>query len=147
MKYLKKSQIILINRKTVKRHGGNFVEPYNFLNESSLDYLIEMTEAEMFDKKLYSKISDVAALYFHSIISNHIFQDGNKRTGLLAALVFLNLNGFQLQKRLSIGSLIVEIEGENPGLDLSYDFTLAAAAGKINLEECKSWFEENIIPL
>ena len=29
MKYLTKNDIILINRETVKRHGGNFVPPAN----------------------------------------------------------------------------------------------------------------------
>jgi len=131
-----------MNRKTVEAHGGNFVPPSNFLKEDSLDYLIEAATAEMFGKKLYPEITDVAALYMHSIISNHIFQDGNKRTGLLSALTFLNLNGFQLNKKSGLESLINEIE-----LDFVYDFTLKVAEGKVNLEECKSWFEKNVIPL
>jgi death on curing protein len=34
-------------------------------------------------------------LLFH-IVQNHPFVDGNKRTGLLAALVFLDLNGISI---------------------------------------------------
>ncbi len=123
-------------------HGGNFVPPSNFLKEESLDYLIEAATAEMFGKKLYPEITDVAALYFHSIISNHIFQDGNKRTGLLAALTFLNLNGFQIIEKRSVESLIHDLN-----YDFTYDFTLNTAAGKISLDECRAWFKKNVISL
>jgi len=40
MKYLTKKDIILINRETVKRHGGSFVPPLNILNENPLGYII-----------------------------------------------------------------------------------------------------------
>lgn len=40
---------------------------------------------------------ELAAAYAASIIQNHPFADGNKRTGLLAAFVFLYLNGQQLR--------------------------------------------------
>ena len=39
---------------------------------------------------------DLAAAYAFGIISNHPFVDGNKRTGFLAAYVFLYLNGWEL---------------------------------------------------
>jgi death-on-curing protein len=38
----------------------------------------------------------LAAAYGAGIIRNHPFVDGNKRTGVLAAVVFLNLNGIEL---------------------------------------------------
>ena len=41
-------------------------------------------------------VFDLAAAYAFSIVSNHPFVDGNKRTGLLAAYVFLDLNGWEL---------------------------------------------------
>ena len=41
MNYLEKGDILLINRMTINRHGGNFVPPFNFLNNDSLEYLIE----------------------------------------------------------------------------------------------------------
>lgn len=37
-----------------------------------------------------------AAAMMHSLIRNHAFIDGNKRTGVLAAILFYNLNGFQI---------------------------------------------------
>ena len=100
MEYLRKADIIFINQKTVKRHGGNFVPPDNFLNEAPLDYLIDVISSEMFGEPLYPKISDKAGLYLFNIIANHVFSDGNKRTGLGTALLFLRLNGYQLQDNL-----------------------------------------------
>jgi death-on-curing protein len=43
-----------------------------------------------------SSVFDLAAAYAFGIISNHPFVDGNKRTGFLAAYVFLYLNGWEL---------------------------------------------------
>ena len=41
-------------------------------------------------------VFDLAAAYAYGIIRNHPFVDGNKRTGFLAAYVFLDLNGWEL---------------------------------------------------
>jgi death-on-curing protein len=46
-------------------------------------------------------MTDKAAVYCHNIICNHIFSDGNKRTGLGAALVFLNLNGLDISQTIT----------------------------------------------
>ena len=43
-----------------------------------------------------SSVFDLAAAYATGIILNHPFVDGNKRTGFLAAYVFLILNGWAL---------------------------------------------------
>ncbi len=39
-------------------------------------------------------IVDLAALYTAAIIRNHPFVDGNKRTGFVVGILFLELNGF-----------------------------------------------------
>ena len=39
---------------------------------------------------------DLAAAYCTGIVRNHPFVDGNKRTGLLAAVAFLDRNGYRL---------------------------------------------------
>lgn len=117
MEYLTKADIIFINQKTIKKHGGNFIPPNNFLNEAPLDYLIEVISSEMFGKPLYPKKSDKAGLYLFNIISNHIFSDGNKRTGLGAALLFLHLNDFQLQDNLIS---IFAVKGATKGMKQYY---------------------------
>ena len=51
--------------------------------------------------KHYAKQEDVfqlAANLAEKIMKNHAFQDGNKRTALVAADMFLKINGYYLQK-------------------------------------------------
>jgi death on curing protein len=38
---------------------------------------------------------DLAALYTAGIVQNHPFVDGNKRTGFITGILFLELNGYQ----------------------------------------------------
>lgn len=133
MIYLNKADIIFINGKTIDVHGGNFLPPYNFLHEENLDYLIEAVQAEMFGQPLYPTISNKAAVYCYNIICNHIFSDGNKRTGLEAALSFMKLNGCRLTKELKKNDL--------------YDFIIQVASGEKSLEECQKWFENHVIKL
>ena len=40
-------------------------------------------------------VVDLAALYTAAIVSNHPFVDGNKRTGFLVGILFLELNGYR----------------------------------------------------
>jgi death-on-curing protein len=57
----------------------------------------------------------MAAAYLFHIVRNHPFFDGNKRTGMLAALVFLDVNGIAI---------------DHPSADL-YDLTMGVAEGRI----------------
>ncbi|CAP79025.1 Pc06g00320 [Penicillium rubens Wisconsin 54-1255] len=53
------------------------------------------------DMEHYTKEEDVfqlAANLAEKIMRNHAFQDGNKRTALVAADMFLKINGYYLQK-------------------------------------------------
>jgi len=148
MEFLTKEDIVLINRKTIKKHGGHFVPLFNFLNEPPLDYLVDAVQAKMFDKPLYPEIYEKAGVYMFNIISNHVFQDGNKRTGLGAALLFLRLNDFSLShnlKKISTSKENTIPEKGESNNEILIEFTLEVAAGIISLEECQKWFKENII--
>ena len=131
MIFLDKEDIAFINQRTVAEHGGNFMPPHNFLHEENLSYLVEAVQAEMFGEPLYPTVPDKAAVYCFSIIGNHIFSDGNKRTGLEASLAFLKLNGQRLNRKLSHTDL--------------YDFILKIASGQSSLDECRAWFAEHAV--
>ncbi|NUU23418.1 MAG: type II toxin-antitoxin system death-on-curing family toxin [Streptomycetaceae bacterium] len=49
--------------------------------------------ASAFGQDAYPDLWTKAAALFHSIVANHPFIDGNKRAGLVAAVVFLARNG------------------------------------------------------
>lgn len=131
--YLDKDDITFINQRTIEAHGGNFMPPHNFLHEENLDYLLEAVQAEMFGEPLYPTIADKAAIYCYNIICNHIFTDGNKRTGLEAALAFLKFNEKRLNKVLPHSQLL--------------DFIIKIASGQSDLEECKNWFAKYAVAL
>ena len=48
----------------------------------------------VFGTELYPTIFEKAAVYARDIIMHHAFLDGNKRTGMTAASVFLGDNGY-----------------------------------------------------
>jgi len=147
MEYLIKKDILQLNQKTVERHGGNFVAPYNFLHEDPLDYLLEAVQAKMFGKEIYPTIADKAALYMFNIVSNHIFQDGNKRTGLASAILFLVRNNYKLKNDLSkinVNKKFIPEKG-NSRDEILENFTIEVASGKLSLKETQQWFKENVI--
>ena len=84
-----------------------------------------------------------------NINGGHIFTDGNKRTALESALLFLKLNGYKLKEQLSKielhGKLIPE-KG-NSSNEILLEFALEVASSKHDLEEVQSWFKENITML
>lgn len=45
---------------------------------------------------LHTDIFEMAAAYLFHLVKNHPFVDGNKRVGAVSGLVFLILNGFEL---------------------------------------------------
>lgn len=110
-----------------------YLPPNNFLHEENLDYLLEIVNSEMFGEQLYPTIEDKASVYCYNIICNHIFADGNKRTGLESALAFLNLNKQRLNKTLPLEKL--------------HDFIIDIASGKLTIEERRAWFEEHTVSL
>lgn len=88
IRILTKEEILFLNKNNISRFGGNFSPPLNLLNENALDYLVEFVNAELFGESIYPNEYQKVGLYLFNIISNHIFSDGNKRTGLDACLIF-----------------------------------------------------------
>lgn len=149
MKYLTLDEVVVLNGLTVTRHGGNFVPPHNFLHGEALEYLIETVQADMFGAPLYPTVSDKAGLYLFNIISNHIFQDGNKRTGLGAALAFLLRNGYWLKEdlmQITYEDRVIPTQGIDHD-DHLFQFTLAVASAEVPLPACQQWFATNITTL
>jgi len=74
-----------------------------------------------------STLLELAASYSYGIARNHPFFDGNKRSALLAAIVFLGINGMKLHAT-----------EEEAVLE-----TLALAAGERTEEEYAFWLTKN----
>jgi len=60
-----------------------------------LEGAVARARASVYGEDAYPDLGDKAAALLHSLARNHPFVDGNKRTALLATLVFYGLNGWE----------------------------------------------------
>lgn len=72
-------------------------------------------------------VFDLAASYAFGLIKNHPFIDGNKRTGFITAVLFLELNGYKFQAS--------EVD--------TAVRTLALAAGEMSESAYAEWLKAN----
>lgn len=95
---LSAAEIIDMNRQTIELFGGlSFIEPSNFNNENSLLYILQAIDESYFGYEPYPTMIEKAAGIGWTIMVEHVFNDANKRTGMLACQIFLEINGFDLQ--------------------------------------------------
>ncbi len=93
MKMLTKEQIILLHRELIKETGGTDGIRDEGLLESALS-----APFQSFDGiDSFPSIQQKAARLGFGLIKNHAFIDGNKRIGVHAMLVFLALNGIEIE--------------------------------------------------
>lgn len=62
-------------------------------DQGLLESAVAQPQASFGGQLAHDGLFAMAAAYLFHLVSNHPFVDGNKRIGLLAALVFLDLNG------------------------------------------------------
>lgn len=96
--YLTLEQVLLVHEDQIARYGGSSGLRDLALIESALF----RPQSSFSGEDFYKTIFDKAAALMHSIILNHAFVDGNKRTGTAAMLVFLELNGYRLYASQSV---------------------------------------------
>lgn len=66
-------------------------------NKGLLESAIALPSAQFKGKFLHENLPAMGAAYLFHICRNHPFVDGNKRTALAVAEIFLNLNGLRLE--------------------------------------------------
>jgi death-on-curing protein len=79
-------------------------------------------------RELYPSTVDKAVALGYSLIQNHPFLDGNKRTGHAAMEVFLFLNGFEMQASVDEQERIV----------------LQVASGEMDREAFARWLHNHV---
>jgi len=90
--FLTLSEVIQIHADQIERYGGRSgIRDVNLLSSAAA-----MPYASFKEQFLHEDLYEMAAAYAFHISQNHPFVDGNKRTALAAALVFLELNGISL---------------------------------------------------
>ena len=64
-------------------------------DQGLLESAVAAPRATVFGQSPYADLIEVAGAYLFYLCRNHPFRDGNKRTALAAAIVFLRLNGIE----------------------------------------------------
>jgi len=89
-KFLSLNEVLSIHQDQITRYGGTpGIRDIDLLKSA-----LGIPPATYGGEFLHTDIFEMAASYLFHIVKNHPFVDGNKRTGAVAALVFLDLNGF-----------------------------------------------------
>lgn len=87
--FLTVEDVLLLHEEQLARYGGGA----GVRDPGALDSAVAMPRATFDEQFVHEDPFAMAAAYAFHIAQNQPFVDGNKRTGLAAALVFLDLNG------------------------------------------------------
>ena len=127
MKYLSAEQVLFIHSRLIDETGGS----HGIRDTGLLQAAVERPKATFGGKDLYTDIFYKAAALLESLIKNHPFIDGNKRTAMASTGLFLQINGYFLETSQK-------------------DFVrcaLAMATKNITTEDAAKWIKENSLKL
>ncbi|MBN1812662.1 MAG: Fic family protein [Anaerolineae bacterium] len=85
MRYLTVEEVLEINAEVMG--GGHALRDLGLLESA-----VARPQASAFGVDAYPDLATKAAALLHSLVLNHAFVDGNKRTAVLSTLVFLFLH-------------------------------------------------------
>jgi death-on-curing protein len=121
--FLNLSEVLHIHRDQIERYGGQA----GIRDLGLLQSAVSMPAAGFGDRFLHEDLFEMAAAYLFHITRNHPFIDGNKRTGVVCALVFLELNGI----------------GVKASEDSLVEMVMAVAEGKVGKEAIAGFFRRH----
>jgi death-on-curing protein len=110
--FLTLEEVLDIHAMQLGRFGGG----EGIRDRGLLESALAQPAATFGGQFIHEDLFAMAAAYLFHIVRNHPFVDGNKRVGLLSALVFLDLNGIALEH----------------GSEALYELTMAVAEGRVD---------------
>lgn len=93
IEFLTVEVVLALHQRQLDRFGGGA----GLRDFGLLDSAVAQPQASFGGSYAHEGLFAMAAAYLFHIVSNHPFVDGNKRVGLLAAQVFLDVNGVSLE--------------------------------------------------
>ena len=128
MKYLTLEEILFMHHRIlVELQPDN--ETFGIVSPGSLEAAVARPMQTVFGNDAYPTAYSKAAALVESLISNHCFQDGNKRIGISAGIIFMMNNGFVLAATD----------------DDVYDAAFNASKGEWKFDDLKDWFENHFV--
>lgn len=125
IEFLTIEDVLYIHRNSLELYGG----ASGLRDLGLLESAIAQPMFSISDQYLHEFPFEMAAAYMFHIVNNHPFVDGNKRTGAMAALAFLDINGFDV--KAPKGSL--------------YDITIETATGQAGKPRIAAFFCSHVI--
>jgi death-on-curing protein len=122
MRYLTPEQVLFIHARLIAETGGE----HGVRDLGLLQSAVARPQAVFEGKTLYKDIYGKAAALLESLVNNHPFVDGNKRTGITSAALCLHLNNYTLTASNQ------EVE----------KFVLSVASGEKKYESIVDWFRK-----
>ncbi|MFO8037555.1 MAG: type II toxin-antitoxin system death-on-curing family toxin [Anaerolineales bacterium] len=126
MNYLSAEQVLFIHARLIEETGGS----HGLRDMDGLLTAVGRPRSSFEGKELYPDPFSKAAALFESLIRNHPFVDGNKRTGAAAASLFLQRNGHKL----------------TASSDDLVDIAMGAAQSQLTVEQIASWLRDHSKP-
>jgi death on curing protein len=120
--FLSLDDVLEMHARQLERYGGAPGLRDRGILESALAQPMVTFGAELLHEDLFA----MGAAYLFHLVMDHPFVDGNKRVGLLAALVFFDLNGIAIEQ----------------GTDELYELTLSVAEGHTSKDQVAERFRE-----
>lgn len=120
--YLSIEQVLVIHAELIKRYGGT----EGIRDQGLLESAVFRPLASAFGQDAYSGLFEKSAVLGYSLIQNHPFLDGNKRTGFAAMHLMLLVNGYDLNSNTKEEVAMAE----------------NVACGKMNEHEIVQWLKQ-----
>jgi death-on-curing protein len=122
-RFLTTEDVFRLHRDQIDRYGGS----HGVRDHGLLDSALAQPQAGFGDEYAHKDLFEMAAAYLFHLVQNHPFNDGNKRIGAYAAIVFLFMND------LKVGDVEAEFEA----------LVLATACGEKKKPEIAEFFRKN----
>jgi death-on-curing protein len=113
----------LIHMQIIDASGGS----HSTRDRGRLEAAAATQNQAVFGEELYKTVHEKAAALARGIIADHPFVDGNKRTGIMAALIFLERNGAETK----VGDKTLE------------DFAVEIAIKKLDVPAITEWLKQH----
>ncbi|MEZ4594437.1 MAG: type II toxin-antitoxin system death-on-curing family toxin [Chloroflexota bacterium] len=114
-RYLTPQEVLFIHARLIATTGGE----HGIRDLGLLESAVARPQATFDGADLYPNLFLKTAALMQSLSQNHPFVDGNKRTAITAAAMFLQLNGTRLQTtNAEMERFTMMVVGERPSLEL-----------------------------
>lgn len=123
MIFLTAEQALFIHSRVIAETGG----AHGVRDLGLLESAIARPQATFDGQAMYPSLFEKAAALLDSLVNNHPFTDGNKRTGIVCIGMFLRMNDWELSTSQS------NLE----------NFTIQVATSHLNIEQISQWLKSN----